>query len=210
MTVAIDIDHRWWPLVVTERGCAQGESEQVEYKSGSILEEGKLLPKLVRECLAMANNEDGGVVVVGVEEHDGKFEPVGLRPDELHRVRPDQLERDLIGCGYPRFNVQASIREHQGHKYLYMVVEGADCPVISTCSHGPRGDDDVREGVVYVRRGTSSQAAGAAEYERLLKRHKEGIRVGAMRELRVSGWVDKMPPPKTDAEQFEQEAGDIS
>lgn len=195
--------------MVTEYGCEQGESEQVEYKSGKVLEEEKPLRKLVRECLAMANNEDGGVVVVGVEEQDGKFQPEGLTPKQLGDLRPDQLERDLMDCGYPRFNVRARIREYQGRKYLYTAVEGADCPVISTRSHGHRGDDDVREGVIYVRRGTSSQAAGPAEYGRLLKRHNERIRVGAMRELRESGWVDKMPPPKTDIEQFEEEARDI-
>lgn len=191
-----------WPRLVRELA----ETQRVEYKEGEVL---KQKHQVVRACLALANEYDGGYVVIGVEDKGGGYEAVGLTEGQVSHLRADQLARDLRSCGCPPLDVRVTIEEDHGLRFALIEVRGLPVPVVSTFSGGPESDPSVRPGVIYVRRGPASEPVNAAEYSELLKRRDETTRVQTMNEMKEAGLLGDAQQPPTDRDKFEQEARDI-
>lgn len=59
------------------------EQSGVEFKGPGSLSNGRLAAQVVKAVLGMANRRDGGVVIIGVEESEGRLKPVGLTDEQL-------------------------------------------------------------------------------------------------------------------------------
>ncbi len=68
------------------------ELPNVECKGPGNLSDNPLLGKVVRAAIGMANKQDGGIVIIGIAEHDDHtLYPDGLTDEQLATWSPDLL-----------------------------------------------------------------------------------------------------------------------
>ncbi|MBK7923785.1 MAG: putative DNA binding domain-containing protein [Gemmatimonadetes bacterium] len=135
------------------------EERGLEFKGPGERDDRVFFALVVQAVLAMANRRDGGVVVVGVGETDGRFEPVGLTADELQTWKSDHVLDGLAEYADPSVDVRCSPVELDGRTFLVIEVsEFEDLPV--ACKKDFPGT--LQRGVFYgrPRRKPESMAIG--------------------------------------------------
>ncbi len=148
---------------------ATGEENTVEFKREWIDEQ-----KLAEIILGIANT-DSGVIVFGVEENeDCTYTSCGIEclkdkaiiHQKISKYLPPNLlfeiyDFDYSGEEYARLKdkkFQVIIISAEEEKLPYVCIKSGDC---------------LKEGAIYVRRGTRTMLANAVEVERLLNRRIE-------------------------------------
>jgi predicted HTH transcriptional regulator len=97
------------------------ESSNLEYKAGRRWSE--LRVHIARTALGMANIEDGGVIVVGVNEVDGRFLQVGLNPDQVRSYRDDDVRAFINARADPHVRVDVHRETVDDRSFLVIAVQ---------------------------------------------------------------------------------------
>ncbi len=128
----------------------------VEFKPPGLRTDPLLFHTVARGLMGMANRRDGGRLVIGIREDAGKFELLGITPEQSESWRYEHLADALAPIAEPPVVFDIDVRTHQGREYLLIEVdEFDDVPVICRTNY-PRslkaGEKPIlRDGAVYVR-----------------------------------------------------------
>lgn len=183
----------------------------MEFKGpGSRTGNRQLTAKVVRACLSMANNRDGGIVVIGVEEGDaGELLPVGLTEDELATWQHDHLADTLAEYADPSISFDSQVTDHQGNSYMVIEVhEFPDIPVL--CKKEYQGV--LRRGACYVRTRRKPETAEISTQQDMRDlldlATEKGVRK-FLTQAYEAGLSVSGRRPRTDEELFESEISDL-
>ncbi len=138
------------------------ELAAVEAKTSGSLQTVEYVAKLARACIAMANQRNGGTILIGVTDQGetGRLEVVGVPPEDLSSWSPDNLMDKINRYARPPVQLTLDRIDIDGHMVLAISVqEFTDIPVICTTDHnGERNNAVLRRGAVYVRSSTKIQS----------------------------------------------------
>lgn len=121
------------------------EERNLEYKRAAPWTQ--LRGQIVRTALGMANIEGGGFVVVGVNQQDQRFEPVGIDPADLATYRSDEIKARINSFADPFVESRVERVTLDGKAFVVIQVdEFSEVPVVAR-DHG----EGIRKGALYVR-----------------------------------------------------------
>ncbi|MPZ23879.1 MAG: hypothetical protein GEU28_10095 [Dehalococcoidia bacterium] len=106
---------------------------------------------LAKTALAMSNIEDGGTIVVGVEERDGGlFEPVGMGAEDYESFSSDDVLDFINRFADPPVEIVLSKGLIGARMFVVIqVLAFREIPTICRRDDGPRAE--LREGAIYTR-----------------------------------------------------------
>lgn len=169
------------------------ETVDVEFKGALTWSVDSTNMVITRAMIAMANNRDGGVIVVGVRDND--FEPIGLSETEVNSFDYDTIGRFVNSHAQPAIDFtlkKGKVTQPDGSEKLFVIIqiqETTTLPVVSTRtvklnSLAPEVPNNLalRDGVVYVRSKSpveSRELRGHREWldfvNLLLDRHQDQL-----------------------------------
>ena len=125
------------------------EQRGVEFKCGGSKKDKRLLTKVARAMMGMANRRDGGRVIIGIDEDEnGGPVPDGLMAEDLSTWNYDDLANSLAEYTDPNINFDLEIVEYENKKFVVLIVhELEDIPVLCKKDY----PDVLRAGACYVR-----------------------------------------------------------
>ncbi len=125
------------------------ESEWVEFKQSADWD--SLKYKLTKTVMGMANQLDGGVIIVGASESGGNWDLSGIREDHLATYNVDDIIAFINKYASPALRPDVVVIKYtNGNQFLAIQVpEFDDIPIVCQLN-GPNGQGIV-EGAVYIR-----------------------------------------------------------
>lgn len=184
------------------------ELSGIEFKSPGPLSEGRLVAQTVKAILGMANRRDGGSVIIGVTDQDGRLIPEGINADALDTWHYDAVADQIARYADPGVRFELEIKEYNGNRYVVIeVAEFDDIPVL--CKRAYNGV--LRSGACYVRtrrKPETTEIPTQADMRDLLdlatvkwiRRHSDWMRRAGIIPFAAA------TPPDADAALFHQEA----
>lgn len=170
------------------------EATDTDFKASAPWE--NLRTTITKTAMAMANQRDGGVIIIGVSEDKASWKTTGIQIDHLGTYSPDTMADQINRFASPPLRLTVVVSEYEAKQFLAIQVHEFDqTPVI--CQ---RNGDKLTEGAVYVRpRGTprSERPANALEMEELLGLAGEKRARRILETARRVG-LAPTPPPSTD------------
>jgi predicted HTH transcriptional regulator len=132
---------------------AAGERRRVEFKRAAPLTDSQTVARVARAVLAMTNTRDGGRIIIGVEEKDGKPLAVGVSPADLPSWKFDDLAAKIGPYADPSVTFTMSTVELDGMAFILLdVMDFDEVPVICRKGYdGAGGTRVLRAGAIYVR-----------------------------------------------------------
>lgn len=139
------------------------ETQGIEFKGPFARADKDQFVEVVRAVLGMANRRDGGLVVIGIDEHDEgtgsgkKLLAVGLSTTDREGWDQDAVLSSVNSYADPFVELEVELIEHDGKHFVVLRVREFDeFPVLCTKPYakqkGNRSDVVLREGACYVRR----------------------------------------------------------
>lgn len=125
------------------------EQRGVEFKRGGSRKDKRLLVKVVRAVISMANRRDGGYVIVGVDEDEDKMPvPKGLTAEDLSTWVYDDVADSLSEYVDPNVSLDLKVIEYEMKQFVVLIVhEFEDLPILCKKNYL----DVLRAGACYVR-----------------------------------------------------------
>lgn len=124
------------------------ERRGTEFKGPGPRSAQPLFAKVVRAVLGMANQQDGGLVVIGVEDLGGVLRPIGLTGSDLATWRYDDVAAGIAAYADPFVSFELEVREHEDKQFAMLQVrEFEEVPVLCRKEY----PDVLRPGACYVR-----------------------------------------------------------
>lgn len=130
----------------------------VEFKGPGPRSDDYLRAKVARAIMGMTNRRDGGIIIIGVEERNGRINPMGLPQNELDSWRNyDHVTTAFASYMNPPASFDLNICQFDGKDFVVLEVhEFADIPTIckKRYQHNHQsGHPEIvlREGACYIR-----------------------------------------------------------
>jgi len=124
------------------------EARALEFKSPGKRSDKAFLALVARAVLGMANRQDGGLVVIGVQDDGTTINPVGLNPDQLDTWTHDAAGDALAEYADPAVEFDLERVEFQGKRMVVVRVHEFDeIPVLCKRDY----PQTLRNGACYVR-----------------------------------------------------------
>jgi predicted HTH transcriptional regulator len=163
----------------------------------------------------MANTQDGGLVVIGVEDKAGVLNPVGVAQSDLLTWKHDDLTAGIAAFADPFVSFEQEIRTHDGKQFLLLEIrEFEEIPVLCRKGYRNNNQDILRSGACYVRtrrKPETSEIPSQTEMRELLDLSlKKGLRK-FMGQALASGLVTAAAPVQqpSDAERYANQSRDL-
>lgn len=142
-----------------------GELNYIDFKEDWIEND-----KLARHILAMANS-GGGLIAIGIQESNGKINPIGLSnvqdksdiQNKLNKLLPNNLEFEILDFHYEETEYQ----KIKG-KYFQVILISNQVKYLPFLSKNE--SKSLKKDIVYVRRGTQSVQANYEELQKLFNK----------------------------------------
>lgn len=145
------------------------ELRAVEHKGPGLRSDKRFLGRVARAVMGMANLRDGGLVTIGVEDHDGKPVPTGLETAQLDSWR----RYDDVASSLGEFTAPSVSFEHEVFSYkgatlvLLHVREFDEYPILCSRDLSDGAKDIVRRGALYVRPRRRAETAEVPTHEEM-------------------------------------------
>jgi predicted HTH transcriptional regulator len=183
------------------------EIHGVEFKGPGPRTNKALFAKVVRATLGMANRRDGGLVIVGVEDHGSKLIPTGLSEADAATWTHDAVAGALAAYCDPYVEIHTELFSYQSKTFVVISIdEFTEVPVLCKRDY----PEDLRTGACYVRRRgrtETSEIPTQAEMRELLDLATEKKLRGFLRQAYRAGLaVASAPSPE---ELFDRERDDF-
>lgn len=125
------------------------EQSGVEFKCGGTRKDKRLLVRVIRAVISMANRRDGGKVIIGVDEGDNsELLQTGVTDEDLKTWNYDDFADSVAEYTDPSVNFDIQVLPVDGKKFLIIEVsEFEEFPVICKKTY----DGVLRSGAIYVR-----------------------------------------------------------
>jgi predicted HTH transcriptional regulator len=180
------------------------EERNLEYKGPVAWAETEVKARLTKGALALSNTRDGGFIVVGVEQVEESFIPVGLSAEQLNSFNQDDVAAHINNYADPYVELVVSREELDGRAFVIIQVrEFSEIPTV--CRRDGIG---LRRGAIYTRTrrmNESGEIPGEAEMREILDIATEK----ALRRFAVLAAAGGYAVAAADAERFEAELGDL-
>ncbi len=161
--------------------------------------------KIIRSILAMSNQPDGGVIVIGVKEKkNGEFTPVGMGKKSYDSFKYDLISNEIKNYCSPevRFTLKRDVVKIKGKNRRFVVIqvsESKEFPVICTRyelydkSKPPFSKNVLlRENAIYVRSKSpigSREIASVHEWQELIFRIMDKSRRELLRRMPCADYI---------------------
>lgn len=128
------------------------EESSVDFKRADVWN--VLKDIIIRTSLAMSNQRDGGIIIIGVEESEGRWNLTGMQPEQLSTYDPDAILDQVNLYAAPEITLDIVIHKDEDKKqYLIIQVnEFVEQPIVCKKDGNDRkGNMIFKVGAVYVR-----------------------------------------------------------
>ncbi|MCE5314033.1 ATP-binding protein [bacterium] len=131
------------------------ESHAVEFKQSGDWNNYKY--KIAKSAMAMANKEDGGVIIIGMaRKRDGTYSPDGTEELQVKEYNGDVIQEFVNKYADPYVDLQLLSVEYDDKRFLAITIGEFDqIPVVCKKNYQPpKGNnptDALNEGAVYIR-----------------------------------------------------------
>ena len=149
---------------------ALAETLDTELKGWLNLSEPREAALLAKACLAMRNN-NGGRVVLGIDDLTTKSTPAPAGFDVYQAYHPDKVNEVVGKYSIPKFEIRVGFKKYQETIHPELTIPGGIIsPVISRSGF----ERELRQNAVYVRtisngRPSSCEPMTAADWDRLAR-----------------------------------------
>jgi hypothetical protein len=146
------------------------ETLDTEIKGWLNLSDAREAALLAKACLAMRNN-DGGRIVLGIDNATAKGVPPPSSLDVLKDYHTDRVNEIIGKYAVPKFEVVVAFKEYEGRIHPELTIAGGiQNPVISRSGF----EKELRQNAVYVRtisngRPSSCEPMTAADWDKLMR-----------------------------------------
>lgn len=174
--------------------------------------------KVVKAMLAMANNPNGGVIVIGEREKgNGEFAPTGVSKEVYDSYKYDDISRYIKGISDPQVQFKITRDEMEINKkkkrfIIIQVTESVEFPIICTRtelydkSKPPYSDNVVlRENVIYIRTKApieSREIANVQEWRELIYRIMEKSRKELLKRMPCFDYMKEKARKETEKDKL--------
>ena len=144
------------------------EINSIEFKKAA--KWGELKRGITKDILAMTNLRDGGIIIIGIEEKDNKWNCTGLTSEQLKTFNPDDIIEHINSYASPSitFNIIKHTDEQNLDFLIIQVPEFEEKPVICRKQY----NRELRRGALYIRplgKPESREVKSAEEMHDLLE-----------------------------------------
>jgi len=182
------------------------ESPAVDFKEST--QWNMLKYTLARTVMGMGNLRDGGIIIIGASERNGKWSLTGITEDHLSTYDPDDMGGVFNSFSSPPIDAPAVVtRMDDGKQYLVIGVPEFDRTPIVCKKNGPEGSG-LQRGAFYVRRpapARTTRVTSEIEMQELLELAAEKRARSILETAKRIGMV----LPKPDADLFDMEIGGL-
>ncbi len=186
------------------------EGRRLELKGPGPITDRRLVAQVIKAVLGMANNRDGGNIIVGVAEIEGSLDKVGLENEHLTTWSFDALADQIARYADPNVSFTLATKEFEGKQFVLIEVREFDeIPVLCKRAF----DDVLRDGACYVRtsrKPETSELPTQTEMRELLSLATEkGVRryIEQLRRLGIIA-LPSVTLQVEDEQSFNQELGE--
>lgn len=183
----------------------------VEFKGAGSRTDKAFLSKVVRAVLGMANRQDGGRVIVGVEENLTTREiiPTGLSAAELKTWTQDDLGNSLATYADPYVTFDLEQVVHERKNFIVInVSEFEEVPILCKRSY----QDTLKDGACYVRSRRKPETVEVSSHTDMRELLELAINKGVRRFLARAqqvGVFPLQPAQPTDMERYDEQLGEL-
>ena len=199
----LDLSNRETDDNLVESLLAGGETRNVDFKSANPWPSSKLeQAEVVRDILAMSNTEDGGFLLIGVDDKTGRA--TGITPDAAVTWEITVLGKACATYGSPPPRIDLIRRRSQGLDFVILRVhEFAEVPIVcKQASPAPdRAKPALRRGGLYVRSAAAEtvEVADESQLRDLLERGFQRRRASLLADVREIVGLGATPAPSPEA-----------
>lgn len=187
------------------------EQRGVEFKrGGSRKEDKRLLVKVIRAVISMANTRDGGKVIIGIDEDEDKLILNGVNESDLSSWNHDDFADSVAEYAEPTpvFEIQRFSYKHKNY-IIIEVDEFIDFPILCKKTY----DDVLRSGACYLRPRRKPESIEIPSYvdmrDLLELAIDKGVRKFISRADKVGLSLLSDNSDKSDINQFEEQIDDF-
>jgi predicted HTH transcriptional regulator len=182
------------------------EQRGVEFKGPGRRDQTDFMAKVTRAILGMANNEDGGEVVIGVQDETVNL--VGLSEDELATWGDDAVKSVVSNYADPYVDLDVRPVVVGAKTAVVITVQPfVESPVICKKEYSSPSEKKIlAAGVVYVRGRGKVETVPASTHTQMREVLDRAAEATARRLIGISR---RLEPGPTDAEKFANEANDL-
>lgn len=124
------------------------ETRNIEYKRTYNWNDSSHKAKIVKAILAMSNIRDGGYLILGVEENNGAFTPVGIPQADFDLLNTDDILAFANKFADPYVDIKLHKDSHEGMLFAVIEVqEFQQYPVVCKIN----GAENLKCGSIYTR-----------------------------------------------------------
>lgn len=183
------------------------EERNLEYKGPISWASTETRGKLTKTVLALSNIQDGGAIVVGVEQTGETFNAVGLAPDDRDSFRQDDVSAFVNEYADPFAQLSVAHVAHEGRSFVVIQVEQfLEIPVVCR-KNGPGG---LRGGAIYTRPRRKHETAEVPSQVEMRELLEVAIHKGIRRlQGRLTFDASVVTPEERSRQRFDQEIADL-
>ena len=184
------------------------EERNLEYKQSMSWHDSATKAKIAKSAMAMANIPDGGVIVLGVEQHGEAFIPKGMDPDHAESFKQDDIMEKVNEYADPYVELTVTATSKDQKCFIVIQVREFDqMPVV--CKKD--GEEGLKRGAFFTRSRRvyeTAQVGSQTELREILDLavDKEIRRLRSRNLISLEG-VSSVPDP--DRTEFDNQRGDL-
>lgn len=183
----------------------------VEFKGPGARTHKPFLAKVIRAVLGMVNRQDGGRVIIGVDEGHGKegLVATGLTAEDLKTWTQDDLGNSLAAYTDPYVTFNLEPVAYQGRTLILITVsEFEEVPILCKRDYAPT----LKDGACYFRsrrKPETVQVSSHADMRDLLELAvSKGVRKFIAR-AQQAGALPFQPTQPSDRQRYDEQLGDL-
>ena len=141
------------------------ELRSLEYKQSMNWDQNNTKTKVIKSILAMSNIKDGGYLVLGVGEDNGKWVPNGMSQEDYNSFTYDDVAGEVSRCADPfvEFGIE-KVLDDDKRFIVFSISEFHEIPVI--CKGGGPGNV-LSVGLPYIRTRRIQESAPVSSAEEM-------------------------------------------
>jgi predicted HTH transcriptional regulator len=158
------------------------ELPSVEFKGPGKLKDDVMFAKVLRAALGLSNNQDGGKVIIGVEEGNAVLIARGLTDEQVATWTFDHVADAIRPHAEPSIQFDFDLLEYQGNKFVILTVhQFDDVPILCRKTLTQKGQVVVREGACLVRSRAKPEVSEVPTYEEMRRLLDLAIDIGVQK-----------------------------
>jgi len=182
------------------------ELRNVEFKRSGSASDKHFFAVVARAMMALANIRDGGTIVVGVPDAAGELPVGGVEAEHQPSWNQDHVADRLSTYAQPSVSFTVEVQGHGGKQFVVISVDEFDeVPILCVRDF----ERVLRRGGCYVRSRRKPESVEVATQEDMRELLDLAVEKRLRRFLRTAQAADMTVRGPTDADQFEQQIGDL-